>query len=116
MGDRYTDPLGHEGIVVGVSGDSIYGCNMVDRFVHEYGPDDACCRPLSELRRSTPGDAGLRKAVEGALEELEARGEASRTLARSSRPRSHDEIRSTGRADAYNTSVDVVRAALGEQP
>ena len=53
VGDRYTLPNGTSGVVVQVSdeGESLYGCDSTDRLVYEYGPDDACCRPLSELRR-----------------------------------------------------------------
>ena len=55
IGDRY---VGRDGVgvavdvILGESGEQIgiYGCEGTDRLVYEYGPDDACCSPLSELR------------------------------------------------------------------
>lgn len=55
VGDRYLGRNG-VGVVVELHADGLYGCEGPDRLVYEYGPDDACCSPLSELRslRASP--------------------------------------------------------------
>lgn len=56
IGDRYRTVAGVAGVVVDVSENGLYGCDGPDHLVCEYGPDDGCCAPLSDLTKVFHGD------------------------------------------------------------